>query len=157
MSTPVNTAIAAITENLRTLAGVGPIADYPTEQTGAPWPRVFVYAQNGGWFIYSHAGANGKPTAITIQTMRIRVIVNRSDLPKDFELLMPYADRVPLALLSGYVTDKFNGSIMTFGDARSPGSNAGIECSGPVADQYGDTQTVELQFSFNCSITMAIP
>ena len=93
MSTPVNTAIAAITENLRTLAGVGPIADYPTEQTGAPWPRVFVYAQNGGWFIYSHAGANGKPTAITIQTMRIRVIVNRSDLPKDIELLMPYADQ----------------------------------------------------------------
>ena len=70
---------------------------------------------------------------------------------------MPYADRVPLALLSGYVTDKFNGSIMTFGDARSPGSNAGIECSGPVADQYGDTQTVELQFSFNCSISLDIP
>lgn len=157
MSTPVNTAIAEIIADLGELAGIGPIADYPTEQTGKPWPRAFVYAQNGGWFIQSHAGANGTPTAITVQTMRIRVIVNRSDLSKDIALLMPYADRVPLALLGGYIADRFNHSILTFGDARSPGSNAGVECSGPVADQYGDTQTVELQFSFNCSIQTEIP
>lgn len=156
MATPVNTAIAEIIAVLDDLAGIGPIADYPTEQTGRPWPRVFVYAQTGGWYIRTHDSGAGKPTAITVQTMRIRVIVNRSDLPKDIALLMPYADSVPLALLSGYAANKFNHSIMMMGDARSPGPNAGIEYSGPVADQWGDLQTVELQFSFNCSIAATI-
>lgn len=156
-STPITTAITEIIADLQELAGIAPITDYPAESIGRPWPRVFVYAQNGSWRVYTHDNGDGHATAITVQTIRVRVIANRSDLPKDMALLMPYADSVPLALLSGYTTDKFNGSMLTFGDARSPGANAGIDFAGPVADEWGGTPTIELQFSFNCSIEAVIP
>jgi hypothetical protein len=139
--------IRELANDLKLIPGVGSVLESPPEQANGPWPMIVLYPDSGIHRLSTTRNHHGMPGYESVHTISIRLMVPRKDLGWDMALLLPIADRVPEAILAGYVRDRFNGLALSIGDARSPGSGSLRYEFGP--DGWGALDTLAFRWSLD--------
>lgn len=86
------------------------------------FPAIVVAALGGRCWLASHGNEAGVAPMQCEHDIRVEVHIPRKDLPQDAQTMTAIAPQVALHLYSGFVRDRFNGTMVTTGDPR--GSNA---------------------------------
>lgn len=116
--------ITEVRQDLMTVSGIALFPEAPPEQVHA-FPVCLVYPGSGNYRQGSAVGSGGNPMGWGLHTITIDVHKNRTNLPDDILAILPLATDIPHALLLGYQTDKFNGTVVALGDVRTPGGTGG--------------------------------
>jgi hypothetical protein len=139
--------VRELVADLKLIPGLGAVLESPLEQLNGPWPMIVVYPDSGRARLSTTLNHHGMPGYESVHTITIRLIVPRKDLQWDMSSLLPLVDRVPEALLAGFVRDRFNGQAMAMGDARSPGGGSLRYEFGP--EGWGSLDTLSFRWSLD--------
>ena len=144
----VSDVIREVVATVRSLPLLGSAYDAPVDQIYGPWPAIVAYPESGTYRLATTHTAHGRPGSWGVHTITIRIHWPRKDLEHDVERILPFADTIAEALLASFVRDRFGGTVIALGDARSPGA------SGAIRYEFGDgnsggVDTVAFGFSFD--------
>lgn len=82
-------------------------------------PAVIVAAMAGTCWPETHMSENGSQALMCLHAIRIEIHVSRKDLARASADLTAIADDATTWLWHGFVTDRFNGTMITPGDPRT--------------------------------------
>lgn len=99
-----------IRADLKTLPSVRRVYDGVPDSVNE-WPAIIVAAMNGRLSLLTH-DSNVKWT----HEVRVEVHVPRKDLEAAVDKITAIAGELPARLYEGFVTDKYNGTIIVTGD-----------------------------------------
>ena len=107
------------------------------------FPAVIVAGMGGRCWMATHDGS-----LMCEHDIRVEVHIPRKDLPNDAATMTALADDAALFLYRGFVTDRYNGTMVTTGDPRTGGSGmAAIDYTvGP--SQWAAQQTYAMMCDF---------
>ncbi len=135
-----------IREDLRTVPEVRRVYAGVPEAINEP-PAIIVAAMGGRCWIASHGRATGESPLMCQHDIRVEVHVPRKDLPNDAATMTRLADAVTQHLYSGFVRDRYNGTMVTTGDPRSTGAAGTLDYTvGP--SEWGGQQTYAMLCDF---------
>lgn len=114
----VTEVITAIQTRLTGLSGIVLMPAYPPEDLALiQLPAILSYPQSGAW----GPGAATPPPGVIARTenhtINVDVHVHRFDLALNVAALMPFADSVPLRLMTGFREDRFDSTVFSMGPA----------------------------------------
>lgn len=98
-------------------------------------PAVVVVPLAFSCHLASHGRESGASPLQCVHTVQIEVHVPRKDLPNGWALLGRVGSVLPIWLYSGFVVDRFDGTMITTGDPRTA-NNA----TAPVQGQIGPSE-----------------
>lgn len=139
MSQPLNELLDEIRSDLVDLPFMKRIYDSVPEQVNE-LPGVVVAAMGGRCWLASH-GDESASTLMCEHDIRVEIHIARKDLPTDTIALTAIAHETVGLLYSGFVTDRFNGTLVTTG-----GGQHGNNVSAPIdysigPSTWGGTET----------------
>lgn len=156
----VSDIVREVVATVRSIPLLGSAYDAPVDQIYGPWPAIVAYPETGSYRLATTSMAHNRPGSWGVHTITIRIHWPRKDLEHDIVRILPFADTISEALLASFVRDRFGGTVVALGDARSPGASGAIRYE--FGDgQYGGVDTVAFGFSFEVTtqpvIEEAIP
>lgn len=156
----VSDIVREVVATVRSIPLLGSAYDAPVDQIYGPWPAIVAYPETGSYRLATTSMAHSRPGSWGVHTITIRIHWPRKDLEHDIVRILPFADTISEALLASFVRDRFGGTVVALGDARSPGASGAIRYE--FGDgQYGGVDTVAFGFSFEVTtqpvIEEAIP
>ncbi len=103
------TALSAIRATVAAVSGIRQTPTNPTE-TANVWPFAIVYALDG------NASAFPIGTSTHLLNIAVEVFTARKDLARDFDVINPFLDSIPAALLAEVTGtgSQFESNITTF-------------------------------------------
>jgi hypothetical protein len=109
MAQPYELALIQITTVLAAVSGVNQAPERPNE-TQNDYPFVVTYLVSG------ELGAGATGTRKSLYNIAIDLLTNRMDLNRDLQILNPFIDTIPAALIAEVSVggDKFSSTISTF-------------------------------------------
>lgn len=145
-------ACRAIADDLRLLSGLTYAMDRVAEDQTSANPIVTVYPVAGFWRLGTASGGSlERAMRWGTHTVRVRVSVPWRDTERDMDDLMPFGESIPAALFSGYVRDRFGGTVVCIGDPEQRGGTP------PLRYEFGPTGTEtepKLSWTFSLDITV---
>lgn len=160
MSAPVQNGtmaecIDAIRYELAQLPWIRPLLNEVPDSVNA-YPAVVVYPIGMNWKLGSHSGERGLPMRIGLYTIGIELIVPKTDLPRNVELLMQFCDLLPDFLFAGFKRNAFGSAVLQLGNP-SLGQNATWPIRILMANSsWGDDTTLAWRCEFDVSTNREI-
>ena len=147
--------VREVVATVRSLPLLGTAFDAPVDQVHGVWPAIVAYPDGGTVRLATTKTAHNRPGTWSVHTITIRIHWPRKDLEYDMDRILPFADAIPEALLASFVRDRFGGTVVALGDARSPGASGAIRYD--FGDgSYGGIETIAFGVSFDVTVENVI-
>jgi hypothetical protein len=147
--------IREVVATVRSLPLLGTAYDAPVDQVYGPWPAIVAYPEGGTVRLATTHTAHARPGTWGVHTISIRIHWPRKDLEFDTERILGFADAIPAALMARFIRDRFGGTVVALGDARSPGASGAIRYEFGDGN-YGGVDTLAFGFSFDVTTEYAV-
>lgn len=111
------------------------------------FPAIIVASMGGRCWVGSHGRGAGTSPLMCQHEVRVEVHVPRKNLATDADTMTRLADAVTQHLYSGFVRDRYNGTMVTTGDPRSTNATGTLDYTvGP--SQWAGQQTYAMLCDF---------
>jgi len=140
------TLLDEIREDVRTVPGIRRVYDTVPDSVNE-MPAIVVAAMGGRCWLASHGRADGTTPLQCEHDLRLEVHIPRKDLPADAATMTAIAPEVARHLYSGFVRDRFNGTMVTTGDPRTTATRGMLDYTiGP--SQWAGQETYAMLCDF---------
>ncbi len=140
--------LTEIRDDLRTMPSVRRVYDSVPESINE-LPAVIVAAMGGRCWMATHGHENGVTPLFCQHSIRVEVHIPRKDLPADAETMTGIADEAVIWLYSGFVRDRYNGTLLTTGNPQTASGAAVAPLTYTVGpSMWGGSQTYAMVCDF---------
>lgn len=147
--------IDEIVATVKSIPLLGDAYDSPVDQINGPWPVIVAYPDGGTIRLETTRSDHNRPSTFAVHTITVSLHWPRKELRYDIARLLGFADTIPEALMASFIRDRFGGTVVALGDARSPGASGAIRYE--FGDgEWGGIQTLAFRFSFDVTAQAAI-
>lgn len=137
-----------IRDDLKAMPGINRVYDSVPEALNE-FPALLVACMGGNTWLETHSGTIGWAHSI-----RVEIHIPRKNLPTDAAMMTALAGEIVPRLYQGFVTDRYNGTLVTPG-GMSTGAAPALDYSiGP--SEWSDQPTYAFMCDFTVTSTEAL-
>lgn len=115
-------------------------------------PAVLVVPSTGRWRYGPHASAQGYTERFGIHRLGVVLLIARKDLARDFDVLIPFVDRVGDHLWRGFERDAYGETAVLLGDPEMA-NNATAPMEYTIGSSpWGSDLDLSLTYEFDVTI-----
>lgn len=139
--------LTEIRADLRTVPEVQRVYDAVPESINE-FPAIIVATMGGRCWLASHGRESGASPLMCQHDVRVEVHIPRKNLEDDATTMTRLADAVSLYLYSGFVRDRYNGTLVTTGDPRGVAGGQGTMDYTVGASRWAGQETYAMLCDF---------
>lgn len=155
MTQAVTTFLAQLRSDLATMPGLDRCYQGVPDAINET-PAIVVYPIAGNWSLDTHGRSDGTKTYLGVHTIRIELHVARKDLARDMSIVETFTDTLPVYIFDGFVTDRYQWTLLTVGDARLASNDTATMRYRIVEGAWGSDQHIGHQIEFDVSIQQEV-